>query len=212
MEFKKALQVMQHSVTEDERRPMKLAIVVASQGGIGGTQCVEVATMGAGIDWDRGKMMIHPAQPMTTLTADEVADIRKSVAGGQSWHAYQAHKKQQEQLKAVEAERDTWEQRACNEATRVVELEQKLAAAEVLVAARVEQIPTEAKMVMVFTDLVQHPELREQFEEFAEAIKKRCTSGCWTLVAFFPEGTDIQALDDEQLRSAGLERAKAGEA
>ncbi len=107
MEFKKALQVMQHYITGDERRPMKLAIVVQSQGSIGGTPCVEVATLSAGIDWDHGKLMIYPAQPLTTLSAEDVADIRKSVAGGQSWHAYQAYKKHQEQLKAAEAQRDT---------------------------------------------------------------------------------------------------------
>lgn len=107
MELKNALQLMQHYITEDERRPMKLAIVVTSQGSLGGTPCVEVQSIHAGIDWDNGKLMIHPAQPLTALTAEDVADIRKSVAGGQSWHAYQAYKKHQEQLKAVEAQRDT---------------------------------------------------------------------------------------------------------
>lgn len=97
---------MQHYVTEDERRPMKLAIAVTSQGAIGGTPCVEVETVAAGFDWDAGKLMIYPAQPLTTLSPEQVEDIRKSVAGGQSWHAYQAYKKHQDQLKAVEAERD----------------------------------------------------------------------------------------------------------
>lgn len=103
MEFKSALQVMQHYVTEDERRPMKLAIVVTSQGSIGGTPCVEVQNIQAGFDWDHGKLMIYPAQPLTTLTSEDVADIRKSVAGGQSWHAYQAQKNLREERDTAHA-------------------------------------------------------------------------------------------------------------
>lgn len=95
----------------------------------------------------------------------------------------------------------------CAEVDRIVdELIARSEAAEAMVSARIEQIPIDAKMVMVATDLVMHPELREQFEEFSEAIKKRCTSGRWTLVAFFPESVDIQALDAEKMRETGLSR------
>lgn len=106
MEFKKALHVMQHHVTEDERRPMKLVVVVNDPGSIGGTPCVEVETVAAGFDWDAGKMMIFPSKSLTALSPAQVDEISKSAAAGQSWHAYQAYKKHQEQLKAVEAQRD----------------------------------------------------------------------------------------------------------
>ncbi len=87
----------------------------------------------------------------------------------------------------------------------VLELVRRLRAAEALAASRIEQIPVDAKVVSVFADIV--PEHQAEAEEFAEAIKKRCTSGRWTLVAFFPLGADIQALDKEQMRQAGWVRA-----
>lgn len=93
--------------------------------------------------------------------------------------------------------------RAANPAA-VLELVRRLRAAEALAASRIEQIPIDAKAVAVFHDV--RPEQRAEAEEFAEAIKKRCTSGQWTLVAFFPIGTDIQALDKEQMRQAGWVR------
>lgn len=106
MDFKQALQVMQHHVVEDERRPMKMVVVVNDPGRIGGTPCVDVETVAAGFDWDSGKMMIFPSKSLTALTQAQVEEIRKSAAGGQSWHANEAYKKHQEQLKSVEAQRD----------------------------------------------------------------------------------------------------------
>jgi hypothetical protein len=87
----------------------------------------------------------------------------------------------------------------------VLELVRRLRAAETLLASRIEQLPSEAKVVCVFSDIT--PEHKAQAEEFAEAIKKRCTSGRWTLVAFFPTGADITALNEEQMRQAGWMRA-----
>lgn len=106
MDFKTALHVMQHSITEDERRPIKLVIVVQSQGSIGGTPCVEVGNVQAGFDWDSGKLMIYPATPLTTLSAEDVKAIRESVSKGQSWHGYQAYKKQKATQETIEAQRD----------------------------------------------------------------------------------------------------------
>jgi hypothetical protein len=106
MDFKSALHVMQHSITENERRPMKLVIAIQSQGSMGGTPCVEVGNVQAGFDWDSGKLMIYPATPLTTLTTEDVAAIRESVSKGQSWHAYEAYKKQKAVQKAVEVQRD----------------------------------------------------------------------------------------------------------
>jgi hypothetical protein len=106
MDFKSALHVMQHSIAENERRPMKLVIAVQSQGSIGGTPCVEVSNVQAGFDWDSGKMMIYPSTPLTTLSAEDVGAIRESVSKGQSWHAYQAYKAQKAEQKTIETQRD----------------------------------------------------------------------------------------------------------
>lgn len=106
IDFKTALHVMQQCAKEDERRPMTLAVVIQSQGSIGGTPCVEVGNIQAGFDWDAGKLMIYPARPLTQLSQEDVAAIRKSVSKGQSWHAYQAYKAQQEKLKAMQIQRD----------------------------------------------------------------------------------------------------------
>jgi hypothetical protein len=106
MDFKSALHVMQHGIKEDERRPMKLVVVVQNQGSIGGTPHVEVGNVQAGFDWDSGKMMVYPDTPLTTLSAEDVGAIRESVSKGQSWHAYQAYKTQKAAQKAVESQRD----------------------------------------------------------------------------------------------------------
>uniref|UniRef100_A0AAU6W2I7 Uncharacterized protein n=1 Tax=Pseudomonas phage Touem01 TaxID=3138548 RepID=A0AAU6W2I7_9VIRU len=106
MDLTTALHVMQHSVTEDQRRPMKLVVVVHSPGLIGGTPCVEIEHIAAGFDWDSGKLMFTPATPLTKLSPEDVEAIRESVAKGQSWHAYEAHKAMCAKLKAAECQRD----------------------------------------------------------------------------------------------------------
>jgi hypothetical protein len=95
-----------------------------------------------------------------------------------------------------------WQEQERRHAPMILELVRRLRAAEALAASRIEQIPVDAKVVSVFYDFT--PDHQDQAEEFAEAIKKRCTSGRWTLVAFFPVGASITALNDEQLREAGL--------
>lgn len=109
MELDKALHILTHPsvTTENSRRPMKLVIQVLKPGSIGGTPCVAVAGLNAGFDWDNGKLILRPEQELTTLSQEDVGAIRKSVAQGQSWHAYQthiAHKKQIEGLQAFAKE------------------------------------------------------------------------------------------------------------
>ncbi|EFI8984369.1 ead/Ea22-like family protein [Escherichia coli] len=87
-----------------QRRDMDITIVVHSPGSIGSTPSVAVRSIRAGFDWDSGKMLIFPAQPLTTLTTEQVADITESVRKGQSWHAYQAYRKHKEQLEKVTIE------------------------------------------------------------------------------------------------------------
>lgn len=83
---------------------LKMAIPVFRPGSIGPTPRVEVTGLSVGFDWDRGVLFAHPEQTLTTLTPEEVADIRASVARGQSWHAYQAYKRQHEQLLDAQSE------------------------------------------------------------------------------------------------------------
>lgn len=90
---------------------MDVTIVVHSPGSIGSTPSVEVQSIHAGFDWDSGKVLIFPAQPLTTLTPEQITDITDSVRKGQSWHAYQEYKKHKEQLEKLSIELDAAKQR-----------------------------------------------------------------------------------------------------
>ncbi|STJ52092.1 Uncharacterised protein [Escherichia coli] len=75
------------SNNHSHRRDMDVTIVVHSPGSIGSTPSVEVQSIHAGFDWDSGKVLIFPSQPLTTLTPEQITDITDSVRKGQSWHA-----------------------------------------------------------------------------------------------------------------------------
>lgn len=81
-----------------QRRDPEITILVHSPGSIGPSPSVEVEAIHAGSDWDAGQVIIYPAQPLTTLTPEQVAEISESVRKGQSWHAYEAYKKHKAQL------------------------------------------------------------------------------------------------------------------
>ncbi|EKP5132307.1 TPA: hypothetical protein ACWHSQ_004130 [Salmonella enterica] len=99
------------SNNHSHRRDMDVTIVVHSPGSIGSTPSVEVQSIHAGFDWDSGKVLIFPSQPLTTLTPEQITDITDSVRKGQSWHAYQEYKKHQEQLEKLSIELDAAKQR-----------------------------------------------------------------------------------------------------
>lgn len=88
-------------------RPTKLVIVIQRPGSLGGTPCVELESVHEGFDWDNGKLMFYPAQPLTALTPEQLEEIRESVKNGQSWHANEAYRKVREKCDAlrVDAER-----------------------------------------------------------------------------------------------------------
>lgn len=86
------------SNTLTQRRDPEITIAIHSPGSIGPSPSVEVEAIHAGFDWDAGQVLIYPAQPLTTLTPEQVADITASVRKGQSWHAYEAYKKHKAQL------------------------------------------------------------------------------------------------------------------
>lgn len=81
-----------------------LHIPIVNQGSIGGTPCVPVKSIGIGFDWDDRKIFLWPEHTLTKLSPEDVADIRASVKGGSSWHAYQGYKQQADKIKALQDE------------------------------------------------------------------------------------------------------------
>ncbi|EFN6556122.1 hypothetical protein K6R37_003451 [Escherichia coli] len=110
MKFSKFSELVNRILSNNHshRRDMDVTIVVHSPGSIGSTPSVEVQSIHAGFDWDSGKVLIFPAQPLTTLTPEQITD---SVRKGQSWHAYQEYKKHKEQLEKLSIELDAAKQR-----------------------------------------------------------------------------------------------------
>lgn len=98
-----ALQILTATAngTRPPSLPITLAVCVFRPGAIGGTPVSRIVNMAAGFDWDSSLMLLTPEQPLTTLTSDDVAAIRTSAKAGQSWHAYQAHKRSAEQIKEL---------------------------------------------------------------------------------------------------------------
>ncbi|EGZ5232724.1 hypothetical protein CGE18_003279 [Escherichia coli] len=113
MKFSKFSELVNRILSNNHshRRDMDVTIVVHSPGSIGSTPSVEVQSIHAGFDWDSGKVLIFPAQPLTTLTPEQITDITDSVRKGQSWHAYQEYKKHKGQLEKLSIELDTAKQR-----------------------------------------------------------------------------------------------------
>ncbi len=83
--------------------PIEVVIKVFEPGKIGPQACVPVAGISPGIDWDKGKVLIETAMPVTLLTQEQVAAIMKSVREGSSWHAYQRYKVLKERMDALES-------------------------------------------------------------------------------------------------------------
>ena len=113
MKFSKFSELVNRILSNNHshRRDMDVTIVVHSPGSIGSTPSVEVQSIHAGFDWDSGKVLIFPSQPLTTLTPEQITDITDSVRKGQSWHAYQEYKKHKEQLEKLSIELDAAKQR-----------------------------------------------------------------------------------------------------
>ena len=100
-----ALAVLEHSkINGGMGKELQLKVKVFSPGKVGGSACVSVTGMYLGFDWDAGKILIHTDKALTALSPEDVAAIYKSINEGQSWHAYQQHKKQADIIKAHETE------------------------------------------------------------------------------------------------------------
>lgn len=85
-------------------RTNEARVVVFSPGSVGATPSVGIKSVVCGFDWDNGTLLIHTDEPLTRLSPEDVKAIRESISKGTSWHAYQAHKKQADHIKALEAE------------------------------------------------------------------------------------------------------------
>ncbi|OKW71452.1 hypothetical protein AWP82_06515 [Escherichia coli] len=70
--------------------------------------------------------MIFPAQQLTTLTPEQVADITESVRKGQSWHAYQEYKKHKEQLEKLSIELEAARKRIVEQGNKVTPVSAEL--------------------------------------------------------------------------------------
>lgn len=127
MKFSKFSELVNRILSNNHshRRDMDVTIVVHSPGSIGSTPSVEVQSIHAGFDWDSGKVLIFPSQPLTTLTPEQITDITDSVRKGQSWHAYQEYKKHQEQLEKLSIELDAAKQRIAELEAREIRLPER---------------------------------------------------------------------------------------
>lgn len=63
-----------------------LEIAVVSQGSMGGSPTVKIKNMVCGIDWDAGKLIIYPEDPLIKLTPEDLEVVRKSVSQAHSYH------------------------------------------------------------------------------------------------------------------------------
>lgn len=128
MKFSKFSELVNRILSNNHshRRDMDVTIVVHSPGSIGSTPSVEVQSIHAGFDWDSGQVMIFPAQQLTTLTPEQVADITESVRKGQSWHAYQEYKKHKEQLEKLSIELEAARKRIVEQGNKVTPVSAEL--------------------------------------------------------------------------------------
>lgn len=102
MGLKQAVDVLGRIHAAYPDRDLRLSIMVTNPGAIGGTPGVPVVAMFEGFDWDRGVLLVQPAQPLTVLTPQQVQDISDSARKGQSWHAYEAQKKLRQRILELE--------------------------------------------------------------------------------------------------------------
>ncbi len=93
-------------LTATKRNEPEVVVSVFSPGTAGPHPCIPVRDVYMGFDWDSGKLIIHPEQPLTALTPEQVADITDSVRKGQSWHAYQQHKAHRVEVAELKRQRD----------------------------------------------------------------------------------------------------------
>lgn len=83
-----------------------LYVVLDSYGNIGGTRASKVSSINFGFDWDHGKLLISTEDTLTAMTPEQLEEVHQSAKKGQSWHAYQSYKKQDEEIKRLRTENE----------------------------------------------------------------------------------------------------------
>ncbi len=81
----------------------RITIRIQNPGGLTMHQTVDAVSAGFGIDWEARQLVITPRQMLTTLTAEQLEELSASARAGQSWHAYQAHKKHEAEKAAAQS-------------------------------------------------------------------------------------------------------------
>lgn len=66
----------------------RLCIPIQTTNTVGGTPCVDIKDISAGIDWDQGKIIVWPEKDLRIVDADELKILRKS-AEDLGWSVYE---------------------------------------------------------------------------------------------------------------------------
>ena len=99
-----AITQMQQLADRPLQRPMRVVVRRFAPGAMSGHGTTDVVSLSAGFDHYAGRLVLHTAEPLTALNAEQVAAIEKSVRAGGSWHAYQANKALHERISALQEE------------------------------------------------------------------------------------------------------------
>lgn len=81
----------------------RITIRIQNPGGLTAHQTVDAVRAGFGIDWEARQLVVMPRQMLTTLTPEQLEELAASARAGQSWHAYQAHKKHEAEKAAMQS-------------------------------------------------------------------------------------------------------------
>lgn len=106
MKLTQLLELLTKTVGALKSRADSVDVVVEihQPGSVGGTPTINIVQGSMGFDWDANKFILGTEKALSVLTEEERKAIEESVSKGQSWHAYQDHKKLQGQLKTLREE------------------------------------------------------------------------------------------------------------
>lgn len=100
----RAVQELQRIEGLHGRQSWRLTVRIANPGGLSAHQTVDVTALYAGFDWEKGRVVLETAQPLTVLSREQLEELRQSARKGLSWHAYRRERVREERVRALEAE------------------------------------------------------------------------------------------------------------